>query len=340
MVVALSLLSIEGALVQAAVTIGAEDLTAEGVRLRRNGKDQEALPLFEEAVRQKPTPRALAQLGFCEQALGLWVAAELHIQSALQDDRDPWIRKNEAALRESLNIVQGKLGSIEIWGTPVGARILLDNQPVANLPTKQPIRVPEGRHLLTIEARDFLSETRVLNVRALALTREHVALAATVRAVTQPLPPPTLPSGTDTTPGTEASGAAQGDMPVSSSKSDLPLWRRALPWSLLAGAIVGGSVAVWQQAVWYDGLNRFDAIPACGLADAGKGSDIRCQGIFDDFSRARVRTFVGYGVAGLLGATAATLFVLNATTRDDTSVGALEFELEPGRTALAFVAAF
>jgi hypothetical protein len=55
-VVALTLLSVETVFVRHAIAEAApEDLAAQGVRLRREGKDQEALSLFEEAVRNVST---------------------------------------------------------------------------------------------------------------------------------------------------------------------------------------------------------------------------------------------------------------------------------------------
>src|SRR5450432_2460751 len=111
------------AFAEAAPAASADDLMSQGLRLRRDGKDQEALPIFEEASRQQPTPRAFAQLGLCEQALGLWVGAERHIQMALGAGDDPWVHKHEITLRESLKVVQDHLGSVEVWGTPTGARV-------------------------------------------------------------------------------------------------------------------------------------------------------------------------------------------------------------------------
>jgi hypothetical protein len=126
---------------------------------------------------------------------------------------------------------------------------------------------------------------------------------------------------------------------TSAEESDLPTWRRVLPWSLLAGAVAAGSVALWQHTVWYDGLDRFDAVSACAINAPNRGADARCQSLYDDFSRARTRTFVAYGVAGVLGAGALTFFILNATAKssDDANPSSVGFgiELGPQLTALS-----
>ena len=250
-------------------------------------------------------------------------------------------------MRESLNVVQAKVGSIEVWGTPSSARIRLDGEVVATLPVKQAIRAAEGRHVLTIEAPGFLPDTRVLDVRARALIREHVALTASgVMAARVPppqrIPVPEEPHARAVTPPSVAHRAEP--VAASAEESELPTWRRVLPWSLLAGAAAAGSVAVWQHTIWYRGLDRFDAISTCALSAPQRGADGRCQGLYDDFSRARTRTFVGYGIAGVLGAGALTLFILNATakSRDDVNLVSLGLgiELGPRVTALSLTQQF
>src|SRR5262245_48414592 len=92
----------------------ADDLIEQGIALRKKERDQEALALFQKALERQPTPRAAAQLGLCEQALGLWVAAEKHLDQALHHPQDVWIKKNEPALRSALAKVQQNVGSIEV----------------------------------------------------------------------------------------------------------------------------------------------------------------------------------------------------------------------------------
>jgi Flp pilus assembly protein TadD len=71
-----------------------EDLIAHGIELRNTQRDHEALTVFQRATAEQRTPRAVAQLGLCEHALGMWVEAESHLQEALRATQDPWIVKN------------------------------------------------------------------------------------------------------------------------------------------------------------------------------------------------------------------------------------------------------
>ena len=51
----------------------AENYIKRGNELRRSGRDQQALPLFEKAYEVAPSPRTAAQLGLCEVVLGYWL---------------------------------------------------------------------------------------------------------------------------------------------------------------------------------------------------------------------------------------------------------------------------
>jgi hypothetical protein len=159
-----------------AIATDADELIAQGIRLRKDSRDQDALPLFRQAYEQRPTPRAAGQLGTCEQALGLWLGAEKHIQEALKHLDDSWVHNNDASLRSSLSFVQQRLGSIDVWGSPPGARVSIDGDFVSILPMAQPARAAVGRRTITIEAPGFFPESRTIETLPGALLREHVVL--------------------------------------------------------------------------------------------------------------------------------------------------------------------
>ncbi len=85
----------------------AEGLVAEGVRLRRESRNEEACALFERAHTLAPSPRTAGQLGFAEQRLQRWAAAERHLREALGSPTDEWVARNADALRASLAAVEG-----------------------------------------------------------------------------------------------------------------------------------------------------------------------------------------------------------------------------------------
>jgi Flp pilus assembly protein TadD len=101
-------------------------IVSHGVELRREGRDREALEEFERAAKISRTPRVVAQIGTAEVAMGMWPGAEDHLREALGQGGDPWIRKNRVLLERTLATVGTHLGSIEIWGTPSGAEVVVN----------------------------------------------------------------------------------------------------------------------------------------------------------------------------------------------------------------------
>src|SRR5436305_2127194 len=105
-----------------------EALLKKGIELRRNGRDREALAEFQRAAQISRTARATAQIALAEQALGLWVEAESDIKDALASAQDPWIAKNRAVLEGALRTIRNHVGTLEIWGAPEGAEVLLEDK--------------------------------------------------------------------------------------------------------------------------------------------------------------------------------------------------------------------
>jgi hypothetical protein len=230
-----------------------EALIQSGLELRKTGRDQDALALFQQAVEAKRTPRGLAQLGLCEQALGLWPAAERHLEEASKGEGDDaWKKKNAKALGESLTFVKGKVGSVEVWGTPVGAAVVLDDSPAGTLPLRAALRVAEGRRTLRVEAPGYVAETRTIDVRGGTGVREHVALA---RAFREPAPAgvaTAVPRAEDAPPPSQArpvrsvldapsASQADGD----ASEQATPFYARGWFWTVIAAGVVAAGVTTY-----------------------------------------------------------------------------------------------
>jgi hypothetical protein len=155
--------------------VEADGLIAKGIELRERGKDDEALALFKKALAKSPSPRARAQVGVAEQALGLWVAAEADLVLALSAVDDAWIAKNRGALEGALATVRRRLGTLEVRGTE-GAEVMLDGVQLGVLPASAPFRVEAGRRTLEIRKEGFHPTTRSLEIPAGGVARETVTL--------------------------------------------------------------------------------------------------------------------------------------------------------------------
>jgi hypothetical protein len=220
----------------------ADALVARANELRKDGRDQDALPLFQQAMKQRRTPKVLTQVGLCEQAMGLWVSAETHLHEALAYAQDPWIQKNQPAIREALSFVQDRLGDLEVWGTPAGATVAIDNVTVAKLPMTNGVRVAVGNRILTISAPAFAEETRAIEVKSGAHVREHVVLVP-VPAKRVIVHPPnaeapveaSVPLGTDAVP----------PMPAPEAADSGPFYTRWWFWTVVGSAVVAGGVTAY-----------------------------------------------------------------------------------------------
>ena len=154
----------------------AEALIKHGIQLRKEGKDREALSEFQRALAIRETPRALAQVGLAEEALGLWLPSEQHLSAAVKQGDDPWIKKNRAVLNEALAGAAGHIGTVEIWGEPAGAEIIINGNPAGKLPNVAPVRVLAGACSLVAHADGYDELSRTLRVNAGDLVRENVQL--------------------------------------------------------------------------------------------------------------------------------------------------------------------
>jgi hypothetical protein len=259
------------ALTVAAVTEGGaraedvESLVKKGVELRRQGKEREALELFQRAAKIKETPRVSAQMGFAEQALGKWVDAESHLKAALEAEKDPWISKNRAVIQEAQRAVALHLGSLEVWGEPAGAEILVDGQPAGALPSSGAIRLPLGEVTVTVRHPGYAEATRVVQIRAGSLMRENITLHV--------LPPPVAlqakPAGG---PGEGAAGLEQRPLAAgdgADAGEGHPVYKRWWFWALVGAAVVGAGAGVFLYT--HRGTTTMGCDPgvACGTWASG-----------------------------------------------------------------------
>jgi hypothetical protein len=205
-----------------------EGLVDQGVELRRQGRDKDALTVFLTAQRIKDTPKVTAQIGLAEQALGLWLSSESHLETALAAARDAWIDANRKTIEAALHVVEGHIGKVDVWGSPAGAEILFDGQLVGHLPLETPIRVAQARLILEVRSPGYLPLSRIVDVRLGELSREAVELRASTSAGNLVQTSPT-------------SSAAH--LPPSSEASDSTSFYRHWWFWTTVGVLVAGAAA-------------------------------------------------------------------------------------------------
>jgi hypothetical protein len=263
---------------------GPEDsdaLIAEGIALRQEGHDAEALALFRRAEVQHVTPRSRAQVGLASEALEHWVEAEKALRDALAGSGDPWIEKYRGVLEQELDALQRKLGWVDVSVDVPGAELWLEGVHVGAFPLPV-VRAPVGLLDLEVRAPGYAPIAAQIEVHPGEFARRSFTLAR--------LPPesPLAPGGA---PLTEPA-------PRSS-----PL--RTAAWLSLAGsglALAGGVAAhVWRE-------DQADYWNSDACQAPGHTRQSQCGSVFSDVQVGTALAITGYGLAGALGATSAYLF--------------------------------
>jgi hypothetical protein len=283
-----------------------DDLVRQGVEARKRQDDAAALELFSKAYEVKHSPRAAAQMGLAEVALGRWVDAEAHLEEALAAATDPWVKKNSKTLSDSLGQVKKEIGSLDILGPPAGTEIVIGGAVKGTLPLAKPLRVRAGDVRFELRAPGYDSETRTVHAVAGQLTRETVELTPARRqAPVQPV----AAAATGTVPVvTEASGGA-GEATGRG--------RQIVKWSAFGAAGLGLVTGVVATLIHQSKVSAFNNDANMGCAD-NNGQAVHmsdgsaapeCQGDLDAYRSARTWQIVGFVAAGAFAATGLVLML-------------------------------
>jgi hypothetical protein len=224
----------------------AEELIAQGVALRKQGEDAQALALFERAYALLPSPRAIAQVALAHQALGHWREAESGLIEVLGHADDAWVATNRAYLEESLATVQGHLAWLEVDSNVAGAELWVGGRLVGRTPLDRPLRVEAGELAMSVRAPGFSPIERRLPVEPRSRVYEVFTFAS------QPAPvQPSAPSPTVTAAAPWATVARSASPPAPGA--------RTAGWITLAGAggllltgVAGLITREWEALIYDD----------------------------------------------------------------------------------------
>jgi hypothetical protein len=296
-------LSLQSSSARAAEAVDIDALVHHGVELRKQGRDDLALPLFERAYQMAPAGRTAAQLGLVRLALEDWVGADELLTTSLKMG-GPWIEKNRSVLEDALQTARSHLGRLTVTGAPDGATVLVDGKRVATLPMANAVKLAEGQRHLMVRAPGLVD-----------FTKDVVIHGQEAEMVDVRREEPRL--------GSPAAFAVATPAPEHQGR----VGRAILPWAFGAAAVGGLIFGIVEHLRWSQGSHDFDAVtvsgggsaPACAVTAPMHGLDRSCNTLYERFTTARTLTFVGYGAAAALAATSATLFILNAKSPEQTS---------------------
>lgn len=279
-----------GVLVLAMLVVAAEAradedahaLVEQGLELRAQRKDDEALALFRRAHALTPEPRTRIQIGLAEQALGQWAPAEADLEAGLAASADPWITRNRTAIEGALATVQAHLGAVEVRANVDGAALVVDGASAGVLPLARPVRVATGTHRLEVRKDGYLTSARTVDVAARATIRESFVLAAIPTTDVSSVPAPS--------PHVAAAGDARGN------ESRAGAVQRTLGWSLFGVGVAAGAAAGVFFVLNDRKIAAYNDDPAC----PGRSSPIQppvCADRIDAADR-----WLTVGIASAVGA--------------------------------------
>lgn len=292
-----------GALRASAQTNESPDaLIDRGFDLREHGDDAGALRLFTQAYEAGHSPRALAQMGLAEQALGTFALAEQHLADALESASDPWITSHHDVLLAALTSIGQRLGSVQIVTNLPGASISIGGEVVGTTPLAAPLRVQIGTRPVEVSLAGYLTQSISVIVNAGELAQQTVTLLPV------PVAPPIV---------TQEPHGAGVVAPVTPPRPQRPPepdggWR-TLGWigyAIGMGSLTVGLFSMFARAVYVGNFNNQCPPPPSG------GYSADCLGSWNTGHTFESMAY-GFGLGGLALGAAGTTLALTLMRRPD-----------------------
>jgi len=154
-----------------------EDLVQEGIRLRRDGHDEQALEVLRKAEQLQPTSvRVLLHLATAAQAAGHWLEADTYIRRVFQYRDDPYYRRYQNEIASVEELIESRIGRFQAAGSPAGAEVRLNGRVIGTLPMAEPYRVEAGVYQIEVVSGGYYSLQRSERIPGGVLTREIIDL--------------------------------------------------------------------------------------------------------------------------------------------------------------------
>ncbi|HWA71954.1 MAG TPA: PEGA domain-containing protein [Polyangiaceae bacterium] len=299
------------------VDAGTQDLVQRGIALRRSGKDEAALDLFLEAEKRAPNSvRVLLHVTTAAQAAGKWLLAYEYLNKASLYREQPYYQRYRGSIHTIEEAIALHIGRLRVLGSPRGAEVLVNGEPLGTLPLSEPKVLEAGSYVLEVRKPGYFPLRRPISISAgLGLSQESIELNQNTTAA--PGPESTVARRTEKLPTPSTQG-----QPTS------PLRARWVTWALAGSSAAllttsGVALAVRENEAshWNDDGRCLDS------ANPTLTREQRCGDVRDSVKTAeRVGIISGALGVGFAGAAVWHYFW-------STSV-----KQEPGRERSAFAA--
>lgn len=132
----------------------AATLLEEGLNLREQGRDEEALTYFRRAYAVEGSAQALAQIALAEQAVGHWGKGYRLLLEAVTHTDDPWIASRAEALHGAIELAREHVVFLRVIGGSARMRVWVAGDDVGEAPLLEPVAVDIGEVPVEIRLRD------------------------------------------------------------------------------------------------------------------------------------------------------------------------------------------
>lgn len=157
-------------------------LINEGLALREQGRDADALTLFQRAYEIDASPQALAQIALAEQAVGHWARGYRLLDEAMSHSSNAWIQSRLPALRDALQLARSHVGFVDVRSDVAGTHVWVAGSDAGEAPVRAPVVVDVGD--VPVELRR--GSTVVAHERVDAVAGEVVAVELSESATSTP----------------------------------------------------------------------------------------------------------------------------------------------------------
>jgi hypothetical protein len=288
----------------------ANALIQQGIKLRREKRDDEALKRFEKAYSQEPSARARAQIGLAELALSRWLAADSHLRDALSSEGD-WISVNRKTLEAALSTAADHLASLEVTSNVQGAELWINATRAGLLPLPAQ-RVLAGHVLVELRSHGGERVQRMLPLAGRDTLHLHIELRSDREAT----------GNSVATKQRFRSSPLTTQKPALNSEESASNSRRTVAWVLVAtGAVLLGE-AVVAHVMRQSLTGEYNDDAHCFYGNLSR--EERCGRVLGKAETAQTLAIAGYIGAGLALGTAGVLFALPNRAAWGSNSGVLE----------------
>jgi len=279
-----------------------QDRIQQGIALRRAGKDAEALALFLDLEKRAPeSVRVLLHVTAAAHANGKWLLAYEYLQKASNFQQDAYYQRHRSEIKAMEDLVLQHVGQLRVMGSPDGAEVVLNGEPVGTLPMKAARVLEVGSYELTVRKPGYYLLQRPVTISGGAtLTQEAVELRELDRTSE-----PTLTTARD------AQRVPQ-KVPMS---GPAPAPRRWLTWTLAGVGVVGAATGAVALAVHENEASHWNSDSRC--LSGTQSREETCGSVRDRAELAQKVAIVGAGVGATFGAAALVHWLATSTSSSE-----------------------